>query len=87
MIIGRRTFIQRTALVAAAPAFASLLSLSSTAQSHTSPLSGPLQPQPAAGGKDMNGAVFKIDGWGDCENSAGDQVLIRINQSWKTAWR
>jgi len=87
MIIGRRTFIQRTVLVAATPTFASLLSLSSTARSHTSPLSHPLQLQPAAGGKDMNCTVFKIVGWDRCDDPASDQAWIGINQSWKIAWR
>jgi hypothetical protein len=99
-MIGRRTFIQGTALVATAPVLANLLSLSSTAQS---PPSGPLPPQLAAR-TDMNCVVFKIDGWDRCDDMAidgskissadpgtndptGEQVLISINQSWRTAWR
>ncbi len=103
-MIGRRTFIQGTSFVVTAPALASLLSLPSTVQSHASSLPGPLPPQLAAGGTDMNCVVFKIDGWDRCDDVSidsstiasagsmtndppGDQVLIRINQSWRTAWR
>ena len=59
MIIGRRTFIQGTALAATAPVFAELLSLSSSAQLHASPLPGSLSPQLAAR-TDMNCVVFRI---------------------------
>lgn len=34
--------------------------------------------------------VLHIDGWGaplDAEQSAGSQVCIGINRSWRTAWR
>jgi hypothetical protein len=104
MMIGRRTFILGTSSVVTAPALASLLSLPSTVQSHASPPPGPLPPQLARGGTDMNCVVFKIDGWDRCDDVAicsstialadpmtndppGDQVLIRISQSWRTAWR
>ena len=103
MMIGRRTFIRGTALVATAPVLANLLSLSSTAQSHASPLPGPMSPQLAAR-TDMNCVVFKIHGWDSCDDvpvngvaivsadpltngPVGDQVWISINQSWRTAWR
>jgi hypothetical protein len=67
MMIGRRTFIQGTALVATAPVLADLLSLSSTAQLHASPLPGPLPAQLAAR-TDMNGVVFRICGWDNCDD-------------------
>ena len=77
MIIGRRIFIQGTAaLVATAPALANLLSLSSTAQSHASPLPGPLLPQLAGDGTNMNRVLFKIDGWDRCEDIAIDGATI-----------
>ena len=103
MMIGRRTFIQGTVLVATAPVLAELLSLSSSAQSDASPLPGSLSPQPAAR-TDMNCVVFRIHGWDSCDDvpvngvtiasvdpltngPVGDPVWISINQSWRTAWR
>ena len=76
MIIGRRTFIQGAALVATAPAVANLLSLSSTAQSHASPLPGWFPPQLAADGTRMNCVLFKIDGWDRCEDIAINGATI-----------
>lgn len=35
-------------------------------------------------------AIFKIDGWDaatDSDDPAGDQLLIRINRGWRSAWR
>jgi hypothetical protein len=60
MTIERRTFIQRAALVAATPALANLLSLSSIAQSQAS--LGSLPPQPAVDEMSLNCPLFKIDG-------------------------
>jgi len=76
MIVGRRTFIQGAALVATAPALASLLSLSSTAQSHASPLPGTLLPQLAADRTKMTFVLCKIDGWDRCEDIAIDGATI-----------
>jgi hypothetical protein len=77
MMIGRRTFIQGTALVATAPVLADLLSLSSTAQSHASPLPGPSPTQPAAR-TDVNGVVFKIYGWDVCDDVAVNGATIAL---------
>lgn len=102
MMIGRRTFIQGTALVATAPVLTELLSLSSSVQSQTSPLPGSLSPRLAR--TDMNCVVFRIHGWDSCDDvpangatiastdpvtnqPTGDQMWISINQSWRTAWR
>jgi hypothetical protein len=105
MMLGRRTFIQGTALVATAPVLADFLFLSATAQSNASPLPGPLPAQLPAQ-TDMNGVIFRIYGWDSRDdvpvNGAtiasasadpltndppGDQVLIRISQSWRAAWQ
>jgi len=101
MMIDRRTFIQGAALVATTPALEALLSFSSTVQSHVSLLPCTPPPQMAGDGTAMSFIVFKIDGWDRCDELAMDrlsanpvtkfstanQVLIRINQSWRTAWR
>ena len=85
MPIDRRTFIQRTALLAAIPTLAALYPLSSTAEAPLPPL---LSPQ-ATRTRDANPVVFKIDGWDHCaaKVSDGNEVLIRINQSWRASWR
>jgi hypothetical protein len=76
MMIGRRTFIVGTALVATTPAIVNLLSLSSPAQSRALPLPGPLPPQLAVGGTDMNRVVCKIDGWDRCDGVVIDTSTI-----------
>jgi hypothetical protein len=99
MIVDRRTFIVRTALGATAAGLANLLPLSPTAQAHATPLPVTLP----VGETDRNCMVFKINGWDcddlamDASNRAsansltndpaGDKVLIRISQSWRTTWR
>jgi hypothetical protein len=101
MMIDRRTFIQSAAILATAPALEAFLSFSSTVKSHASLPPCTLPPQTAGDGTDMNPIVFKIDGWDRYDDhemnratknpltkiSTANQVLIRINQSWRTAWR
>ena len=79
MMIDRRTFIMQGATVlATAPALAILL-----------PRSSAQTPFMTGARADENLAVFKIDGWDLCEArvSNGNEVWIRVNQSWRTAWR
>ena len=96
-MMDRRTFIQTTALVTAAPVLAKLLA---TVQPHASVQPDPTQPQRPAVRTAMDSVVFKIDGWdpGDLIATEGSKtsfaggagsgpVLIRINQTWRTAWR
>jgi hypothetical protein len=78
-MIDRRTFIiQGATLFATAPALAILLPGPATAQT-------PLMTRPGA---DENSILFKIDGWDLCDTtvSNGNEVWIRINQSWRAAW-
>lgn len=77
-MIDRRTFIQDAALFATA-AVAARLTMSPTAR--TRPTTGPE--------KDGDSVRFKIYGWDHCDAkvSTGSEVLISINQSWRTAWR
>lgn len=85
MTIDRRSFLQGTALLAAIPTLAALYPLSSMAEAPQPPV---LSPQ-AAGTTDANPVVFKIDGWDHCAAKASNEneVLIRINQSWRASWR
>jgi hypothetical protein len=63
-----------------------LLSLSSNVREYASPISNPAPPQMAVAGTKTK-HVFKVDGWDRVSDSVGDEVLIRINQAWRTAWR
>jgi hypothetical protein len=85
--IDRRTFIQGAAFFATAPVIAAMLPLSSTAPSQVSQLGGPAR-EMVEDATD-NSTIFKIDGWDryNAEGPAGDEVLIKINQSWRTGWR
>jgi hypothetical protein len=79
-MIDRRTFIIHGAtLLAAAPALAVLPPGPSIAQT-------PLMTRAGAEG---NPFLFKIDGWDACdaEVSNENEVWLRINQSWRAAWR
>lgn len=82
MMIDRRIFIQGA--LGVVPALAALLPSKPLQASRDSPLPA----QVARGGTDPSQIVFKIDGWDCCDPSATDnQVSIRINQLWRTAWR
>jgi hypothetical protein len=92
MVFNRRNFVQSAVCLAVAPAFPSLFSRPSAAQSAI------LIP-----GQDSSSALFKIHGW-DCSyrnvnhsqtTSGGPTAIafddgratIRVMQSWRTAWR
>jgi|HubBroStandDraft_5_1064220.scaffolds.fasta_scaffold01249_4 hypothetical protein len=80
MMIDRRTFIiNGTTFLAAAPALAVLLPGPSIAQT----------PLLTRAGADENSVLFKIDGWDayGAEASNGNEVWLRIDQSWRAAWR
>jgi hypothetical protein len=102
MIINRRNFVQGATCLAGAPAIASFLLLSPSAQLHA-PVAAEPTPQPdAAGQTPANNPLFKIHGW-DCPHNIGvdqsqstaciseavrdDRAVIRVMQSWRTAWR
>jgi TAT (twin-arginine translocation) pathway signal sequence len=87
-MMDRRTFIQGAALAAATPAFAALVPLPSDARSSIATVTNPA-PYVNEDGSDVKAVVFNIDGWdlSDVKTSTENEVLIRINQSWRTAWR
>ena len=95
MILDRRTFIQSAALVATTSAAAVLLPLSSTAQSQDSQITGPA-PALVDDGTDRSLVVIRIEGWDRCDGddlsvrssvSTSNEVVIKIDHSWRTAWR
>ena len=65
MKIRRRCFLLGTALVATTPAFVTLLSMLSPAQSQTDALPVHSPPQPVADTTDASCDLLRIDGW-DC---------------------
>lgn len=91
MIFDRRRFIVGAVIVAGTPVLGSFLSLSSSAQSTAACPSIPSPTQTAGAVTDPTSVLFKIQGWSLPEAQSADQgayeVLININQSWRTAWR
>jgi hypothetical protein len=81
-MMDRRIFIQGAALVATVPAIANLFSPSSATPSNPEPL--PVHSAPAQGPAEST--LLKIHGW-DCCTDNDSQAVIRITQSWRTAWR
>jgi hypothetical protein len=82
MIIDRRSFIQGSAFIASASVLATLIPRSLAAQIQS------VRSEQSADAAVESPVVFRIDGWNlDAERSEGNDMLIRINQSWRTAWR
>jgi hypothetical protein len=101
MVIDRRTFIQSTALVTTTSAAAVLMSLSSIGLSQNSQTVGPVQAT-VDDGTDIGLVVFRIDGWDRYDGDTAlapfslntittvpthEEIVIKINHSWRTAWR
>ena len=88
MSMNRRTFILSTGLVAAAPAFASVLTTSPNAGSSVLPSAVSLRsdlPVTEVAGYDL---PFRISGWEPRVETATDERLwISINQAWRATWR
>jgi hypothetical protein len=80
MMIDRRSFIvQGTTLLATTPFVGVLVPGSSTAQG----------PHAFSSETQEKTARFKIDGWDTCDADMAnaDDVWLRLNQSWRSAWR
>ena len=78
MMIDRRGFLARMALATAAPVLGAL-------RAQATPIAA-TQATPIAA--DVSCVAFMIDGWSIQDDSAsGDRVWIRIDRSWRTAWR
>ena len=97
MTISRRAFIWASGFLAAsAPVLAYLSSLSAIARPSSLPSASTPRPSPARA-MNLNGPVFRIEGWNlreqvegedlAMENEAADEVWIKFNRSWRTAWR
>lgn len=83
----RRVFIQRIFLVATAPVVVAFLPLADAVPVSSSRNSLPIQEPDDVTDKDL--VLFRIYGWDelDAEGPSGNGLSIRINQSWRTAWR
>jgi hypothetical protein len=82
MIIDRRTFIQGSTLVASTSVLATLLPRTLATQPQ------PVQREQALNETARSPVVFKVDGWSpNSERPEDNEVLIRLNQSWRAAWR
>jgi len=92
MVIDRRTFMQGAALVSTG----GLLSYSADALAFASPTPASQAPQTAAETDAKH--VFKVDGWDRSDqlpvehptmssDLTGEEVFIRVNRAWRTAWR
>jgi len=102
MTINRRNFVQGATCLAAAPTFANFLSLSSSEQANTAVADERPPARDATDQTTANIPLFKIHGW-DCGRDIGadqsqptahiseavneDRAVIRVMQSWRTAWR
>jgi hypothetical protein len=99
-MINRRVFVQSAALVGATPVLANLLLLRSGSEPRKILNTEPIPSQPATTDSDTNSALFKISGWDwndigvdrtqleSVDHTSNDsQTVIRLTQSWRTAWR
>ncbi len=82
MLIDRRSFMQAAALVAVGD----LLSPSSNVRAYASSFAASVPTQMAVG-ETCTKHVFKVDGWDRLCDPVGNEVFIRVNQAWRTAWR
>jgi hypothetical protein len=80
--MNRRTFIQSAAIIAAGD----LLSIPSKSQPDSSADKDSV-PGGTAIGEIEATQVMKIYGWDEPGDPPGDEVFIRVNHSWRTAWR
>lgn len=88
MNMTRRTFILSTGLVAAAPALASVLTISPNPRSSVLPSALNLQAYPPVTETAGYDLPFRIDAWEPREEmAADDRMSISISQSWRAAWR
>ena len=78
MMIDRRGFLVSMALATVAPVLGAL-------RTRPKPIA---TTQATSVATDLSSTAFMIDGWSTQDDSAiGDQIWIRIDRSWRTAWR
>jgi hypothetical protein len=102
MTFNRRNFVQGATCLAAAPAIANFLLLSRSPQSNAPVVAEQIPEPDAAAQTAANNPLFKIHGWEYRHEIGADQLqstayiseavnddraVIRVMQSWRTAWR
>jgi hypothetical protein len=89
-MLGRRSFLIACSWIVTAPALAKEASFLATSNPPRTPLVDPVPPQRLTNETQLEGPVLQIQGWDTpfvTDQSSGNQVWIRVNQSWRTAWR
>ena len=86
-MIDRRVFLQRTFLAATTQVVGAFLPVAGALPASSRPDSLSTPELRHVANKDL--VLFKIDGWDevDAQGANGNELLIRMNQSWRTAWR
>jgi hypothetical protein len=100
MTMHRRAFLIATGVVIAAPVFPDLLPIRPEMQSPGLLIPEATHAQPLDIRVETKSAEFNIDGWDLLKDSltrrsststanpvTSDEVLIKVNQTWRTAWR
>jgi hypothetical protein len=85
---GRRQFLIACSYLAAAPAFVATLFTAGDVQAAIN--AAPGSDGESAATLNTDAPLMQIQGWespGDTENTASDQMWIRMNSSWRGAWR
>jgi hypothetical protein len=88
-MLGRRSFLITCGWIVTAPALAKEGLLSAPSSRARTELADPSPPKTLTETR-LEGPVLQIEGWDTpfvSEQSAGSQVWISINQSWRSAWR
>lgn len=87
-MIDRRVFIQRTFLAATTQVVVAFLPVAAALPASSRPDSLSTPERRHVTNEDL--VLFKIYGWGDepeAEGANENELFIRMNQSWRTAWR
>lgn len=87
-MLGRRQFLIAGSYLAAAPAFVATLFTTVNVESAINEAPGGTQESSAALATDD--PLMQIQGWEplvETENTADDQIWVRMNSSWRGEWR
>lgn len=82
----RRRFLQGATLLGITPFVTSAFPFLSEVQTNAAPLTSSPTPKDV---KDSDTVLFTVDGWDPltAESQFQNAVAIRVNQSWRSAWR
>jgi hypothetical protein len=89
-MLGRRLFLIACSGIVGAPAVAKAWPLLATSNRPRTPPADPLTTQALTDATQLDVPVLQIEGWDThlaSKEPVRSQVWIRINQSWRSAWR